>query len=694
MPHMTPAYPYTRTDDTVDTLCGVPFADSYRWLETESAEVRQWEQAQSDLADAYVRDWPHFDRLRQLVERFGAEVHFDHVAMPLFAAGKWFRTHTVDGASRVQAIVSVEPMGEGRVVFDTFTKASEKPPFLSWIAPSPDGLTLALGLCVDGSENNTIRLVDVVTGRLLADPPSQLLMDSNAGGVQWLSDSSGFFFTAINGTLMDFDLQVYLHSRQPAPTTVAVDVEWTKTDDYRMVVVSREGRHALALERCLDTIPVAVARLDEWPLRWRPFVTSINGTVAGEILGERYIAVTNVGAPRGRVVAIELNTEDPNDPRNWQELVPESDAILRTVTPVGNCLYLSELVDTYARVRIVNLEGQAIGEVPLPGRGAVVSSSLYPILDLMTKGPPDRFLFAFSRLTVSRGVYSHAPGQSVIETWQAPQVRLENAVVEEGWASSADGTPIPYHLVRRADADTAQPRPTLICAYGGYGAVFYPQFPGPMAAFVAAGGVFVHTHIRGGGEFGLRWWQHGRMEHKQNGYDDLYSVAEGLIRSNRTTPQLLAVTGESNGGLMTGVALTQRPALWAAAVPRVPMLDLVGACRYPYGRWVVTLEYADIEDPVAVRRLGTISPYNLVRKGVSYPGVFLDIGATDPRSPPWHARKFAARLQHATAGSAPILLRVWEDAGHGGATRKDTATNQYTAWLAFVMRSLGLGDAM
>jgi prolyl oligopeptidase len=211
-----------------------------------------------------------------------------------------------------------------------------------------------------------------------------------------------------------------------------------------------------------------------------------------------------------------------------------------------------------------------------------------------------------------------------------------------------------------------------------------------MAAFVAAGGVFVHAHLRGGGEFGLEWWQSGRMSRKQNGYDDLYAIAEDMIAAGLCTPRTLAVTGGSNGGLMAGVALTQRPELWAVVVPRVPVLDLVGACRDPYGRQAVMEEMADIEDPAEVLRLTTFSPYHLVRDGVSYPAVFLDAGDTDPRCPPWHARKLAARLQAATSSNAPILLHIWENVGHGWATDKDVAIIQNAEWLAFTLRHLGV----
>jgi prolyl oligopeptidase len=575
------------------------------------------------------------------------------------------------------------------VLFDAMLERPERPPFLSWIAPSPDGRTLALGLCTDGSESNTVRLIDVATGRPHADPPPQVLMDNWAGGVQWLPDSSGFFFSAITGAAVDFEQRIYLHRRSSVPRTIPVEIAWTEAKDWRMVLISRDGGYAVAVERLRNPIPVAIAGLTEDPLRWRPFITAMEGTVAGHVVGEQYIAVTDVGAPRGRLVAIPLDADDPNDPAQWQELIAESDAILRTVTPIGEALYLTEFVDTYARVRIIDLEGNALGKVSLPDRGAIIELP-FSMMNLTPKGHPDKFLFAFSSPTVSPGIYSHTPGEGEIKTLKEPQVQLEKATVEDRWAVSTDGTRIPYHIIRSAEANASRPQPTLINAYGGFNVPWVPKFPGPMAAFVAAGGVFVHAHVRGGGELGLEWWQGGRMRNKQNCYEDLFAIAQDLIAAGVCTPQSLAVTGGSNGGLMAGVAATQRPDLWAVAVPRVPIVDLIGACREPYGRMCVTMEYATVEDSDEVSRLATFSPYQLVCEGVSYPAVFIEAGDTDPRCSPWHARKFAARLQKATGSSAPILLHVWENAGHGYATDKDTALTQNTEWLAFTLRHLGV----
>jgi prolyl oligopeptidase len=407
------------------------------------------------------------------------------------------------------------------------------------------------------------------------------------------------------------------------------------------------------------------------------------------VLGDEYLAVTDLDAPRGRLVAIPMGSPTAADPASWRVLVPESEAVLRSVTPVGDLLYLTEFVDTYTRVRIVDRDGSEVGRVPLPDKGTVAEPT-FQLMGLVPRGHPEEYLFAFSSPTESWGIYRHRPGAAGIETLKEPAVRLD-AVVEDHWATSADGTRVPYHIVRRPDVPATTPQPTLVYGYGGYNAPAPPAFPrAAMAAFVDAGGVLVHTHLRGGADLGTDWWQGGRMSNKQNSYADLYAIAEALIGNGRTTADRLAVTGGSHGGLMSGVAITQRPELWRAAVPRVPRLDLLGSCREPYGRGSVTQDLGDPDDPDSVAFLATFSPYQLVRDGVAYPAVYLDVGDTDPRCPAWHGRKFAARLQEATSSDRPILLRVWDNVGHGWATAKDIAVSQDTGVLAFLLSELGM----
>ena len=675
-------YPKTRREDAVGGLAGVEFPDPYRWLEADTEEVRLWQRAQGEIAAAYLRDWPHFDELRESVARFSAP---RFASVPRFAGGRWFRIADRKGSDAPVPVVSDRPFGEGRPLFDPAAEAAGPLPVVVWISPSPCGEVLALGVCDDGSEANRIRLIDVASGERLPDPPPQVLMDSWTGGAQWLPDSSGFFFLAVDRATMR--RQVMLHERGSLPTTTPTSLPVSL--DYTQVTVSRQGRWAVAHHGLMEPRPIALLDLADPEAGWRPFVTEAQGTLVGHVIGDRYLAVTSVGAPRGRIVAIPLDAKDPSDTRSWRELVPESEAAVRFLTPVGDRLYAVELVDTFARIRIFDTDGEPRGEVPLPGLGAI-DELPFRLMNLAPRGHPDEFLFGYSSLIHSWGVYRHRPGEGGIETLEEPAVSLSGAVVESRFATSKDGTRIPFHLLRMERTELDRPQPALINAYGGFNAPWLPVFPNAMASFVAAGGILIHAHLRGGGEFGLEWWQGGRLKNKQNCYQDLYAVAEELIASGVTRKDLLGVTGGSNGGLMAGVAITQRPDLWRVVIPRVPLLDIIGSCRDPYGLGATVIEFGNPWDADEVRRMARFSPYHLVEDGTAYPALFIDAGDTDPRCPPWHARKFVARMQAASSSDHPILLRVWENVGHGWATPREVLVTESTEWLAFTMRELGM----
>ncbi|MFI1539475.1 prolyl oligopeptidase family serine peptidase [Streptomyces anandii] len=699
-----PGYPPTRVAEVFEDVAGVRVPDPYRWLEEETDEVRQWQHRQAGLATALAYRGQDPAAVRELVREHDIG---SRPSLPRYAAGRWFRAVTPPGAAAPTVVVADRPLGEGREVVDLAGfGTADQPAVLSWLAPAPDGRTLALGVCTDGSEHNTVRLVEVASGRVLAGAPQQVLHSAWAGGVSWLPDSSGFYFFALTGAPEEFQQAVFLHRLgRPsndgiASTTVEEVPVGEGSREYTLIQVSPHGRWAVASHRVGSPIPVAVRDLSDPGGAWRPFVTACSGTVAGHIVGDHYVAVTDVAAPRGRVVAIPLSAAnadgpvDPGDPAGWTELVPEGETVLRSLCPVGDHLYLSEFDRTFARVRILDRSGAVTGEVPLPGRGAL-AAPFFPLTALAVGAPVDDFVFAFSTLTSSWGVYRHRPGEEGTETLAAPAVTL-CAEVEEGWAAAPDGVRVPYHVVRPTGGGVeaqapkpAAPAPVLISAYGAANVPLLPRYQPDLAAFVAAGGVLVQAYLRGGGEFGRDWYLAAHRERKEVRDCDLVAVAEHLIADGLTSADRLALTGGSDGGLMCGVAVTTRPDLWRAVLPRAPLLDLIGGTRDPYLDFVIRKAWADPDDPAQVRRLLRRSPYHLVEPG-TFPAVYVQAGAADPRCRPWHARKFAARLQAAQQGPQPILVHVFEHAGHGAATSQEVAVAQDAEWLAFLAGSLGL----
>ncbi|MEU9869504.1 prolyl oligopeptidase family serine peptidase [Actinomadura sp. NPDC048021] len=684
---MTFPYPPTRTVEVFEDVAGVRVPDPYRWLEQETDEVRRWQRRQAELAAAVIYDGQDPEAFRGLIQKYDSG---SRPALPRCAAGRWFRAVTPPDGGPPTVVVADQPFGAGRPVTSLAQFGDEEnPAFLSWMAPAPDGRVLALGICTDGSEHNTIRLVEVASGRLLGGAPEQVLHSAWTGGVSWLPDSSGFYFFALTGSPQEFRQAVFLHRLgAPSGNTTAEPIPVGEDSrEYTLVQTSPDGRWAVASHRVGSPIPVAVRDLSEPGSAWRPFVTECPGTIAGHIVGDHYIAVTDVAAPRGRVVAIPLDAANAGDPAGWTELVPEGDTVLRSLTPVGRHLYLSEFDRTFAKVRIIDRSGATAGGVPLPGRGAL-AAPFFALTALAFGAHTDDFVFAFSTLTSSWGVYRHRPGETEVETLSAPTVALD-AELEAGRAVASDGVAVPYHVVRPAGSDPTRAAPTLISAYGAANVPLLPQYQPDMAAFVAAGGVLVQAYLRGGGEFGRDWYQAAHREKRHVRDADLVAVAEHLIAEGLTSADRLALTGGSDGGLMCGVAVTTRPDLWRAVLPREPLLDLIGGTRDPYLDFVIRKAWADPDDPAEVRRLLRLSPYELVGPGV-FPAVYVQAGATDPRCRPWHARKFAARMQAAQEGEAPILLHVFDNAGHGAATPHDVAVAQDAEWLAFLVRTLDL----
>lgn len=686
MSKMDIEYPETRIEDCVDSVAGLEFANAYRWLESATEEVQQWQAAQNRLADNYVKSWPYYETLKASVSNY---LIGRISALPRYAGGQWFRLDAIEGKSVV--IVADDPYDSGRVVYNVDQENLVTPPSIPWLSPSPDGCMLAIGVCTDGSENNTTRLIDVGTGNCLPSPPPHMLMDGWTGGARWLPDNSGFYFQALIGKPEHFQQQVLFHSiADKTQTLIELPQQDPEGHEYVLMMISADGRYHLAYQGLSVARPIALLDTQQPVPEWQTFITEIDCLLIGHIIDNHLIAVTDIGAPRGRVVSIPLEAATRKNPQSWTELIPESDAVIRSITPVGEHFYISELVDTYLRVRIFDQQGELMEEVPLPGKGGMANEVLFPITKLALSGYSNTFIFSFSTMTQSWGVYNHSLSQDHLETLRPPQVTIGNAIVEDHWAVSEDGTRIPYHSLRLTTTDSSIPQPTLIYAYGGYSVVRPPEYPNAIAAFVAAGGVYILGSIRGGSEFGREWWQNGRMQNKQNGYKDLYAIAEDLISRRCTTSELLALNGVSNGGLMSGVALTQRPELWRVVVPQVPVLDLVGSLKYPYGRFCTEIEYADPEDPDEIKKMVEYSAYHLIQEGTKYPAVLLNAGANDPRCPPWHARKFTARLQAANKSDKPVFLHVWDNSGHGQATDRESLVLQYTEWLAFVMRQLGM----
>jgi prolyl oligopeptidase len=433
------------------------------------------------------------------------------------------------------------------------------------------------------------------------------------------------------------------------------------------------------VEPCVDSI----RRVADGPHTWRPFLLEVPGTFYGFFRGETYVCVTTNEAPRGRVVVIPLET--PRDPATWREIVPEGRGVLRQVAQAGDRLVVVSFEDTSARVRLFDWDGSEVADLDLgdPAHvGLAAGRSQSGVSPLVAADGDD--------LTFVRSSFGDPPVPVRIDA-RAPRVPALPAaggsvVSELRRAPSTDGYEVSYWLVRsRETAGRGEPTAALMFGYGGWNvAMGLPGYLDELHPFVDAGGALVFPHLRGGSELGDEQWQDGRLAVKQHTFDDAYAVAEALMADGVTSAGRLGIMGASNGGLLAAAAAVQRPDLFGAVAPLVPLTDMLRYERDPFVA-EYAVEYGTAADPHWAEVLSAYSPLHNIRDGVEYPAVIVVCGDHDVRCPAWHGRVFVARLQEATASGRPVLLRVVPDTGHISAWTSTTHE-----WLGFMMAELGL----
>jgi prolyl oligopeptidase len=674
------AYPETAKRTETVEFGGLRYEDPYRWLEEDSdPAVGDWQRLQDEFAQAHLAGLPDIEAFADRVQAIGET---GDVTVPVFAGGRWFKRYVPDDQDLAIVEVRLSPVESGRRVIDLNAMRADEPLNLTGFHPSPDGRKAIVTWAAGGREEPTLHVLDVDTGAILVEGVPHKRPQSFA----WLPNSGGFLYSALDAALAGEPLLYRLYLDAPSTVTaedVAVDhpvVRPVMCADHRHIVLTADHL-APRLDYILDT---------QGDAGWRPFLKGMSGTFRGDILGDNFLAITDDEAPRGRLVSIPLAT--PAQRETWKEIVPASENVLAFVLVTGGRAVLLEWMDTYARLRVIGKDGGFEGEITLPGCGMVNSfgsnTVLPTMIDPIARGQDGEILFVFSTFAQAPALYGANLATREVTRLSEPKYKLDPQVLDLD-CPSADGARVVYHLIARADLDLSKPQPTVIYGYGGFNISMAPGWMGTQwAAWIEAGGVIVLAHLRGGGEYGTPWFEQGRMKLKQNSFNDVHAIAADLIARGITVPGKLGVTGGSNGGVMACAVAVQRPDLYRASVPIVPITDLLARVRDPI-TMVSTLDYGDPTDPEMAEVLYAWSPYQNVRDNVAYPAFLIDCGANDPRCPPWHGRKFAARLQQASTGGSPILLRVRADAGHGS-VGKSQKERQSADILAFLADQLGL----
>ncbi len=666
-------------------------ADPYRWLEDGASEkVQAWSTEQNARVRALLDAEPGRAGLRGELERL-LSIGWVDLPVPVTTEQNGQRRTRYfferRGQGDEQPALCLRDDESERVLVDPAGLASDGAAALDWWFPSADGRYVAYGVSLGGNEQSTLYVLDVDQGELLGE--SEQITRAYFASVAWLPDNSGFYYTRYpaedqvpeSETL--YHRKIYEHrlGRDPNQDPMVFG-EGRAMTDMPSVEISPAGRWLVAAVHTGWSRREAhlLDRQQGADAQWLPLAVPDHEAVYTVTPHDDWLLVrTNDGAPNYRLFLV-----DPEKPerQHWQLIIPESDEALVEVTRVGDVLFACYVRDAKSVIRRLSLTGTDLGELDLPGAGTVSHVS--------GEQHGSEGLFTFTSFVTPSQVHRVATDTGETTLWAevTSPINPEAYETKQRWATSADGTRIPYFMVRNKQAP-AGPAPTLLTGYGGFNKAMMPSFAGESFALLERGGVLVTANIRGGGEYGERWHRAGMLESKQNVFDDFIAVAEQLIADGTTDRQQLAITGGSNGGLLVGAAITQRPELFRAAVSAVPLLDMLRYDRFLLAKlWVP--EYGSPDNPEHFEWLLAYSPYHQVEPKTAYPATLLLTADGDSRVDPMHARKMAARLQAATSSDRPILVRIETRAGHGAGKPVTKRVDERLDMMSFLFRELSV----
>jgi len=685
-------YPEARRGDVVDDYHGTKVADPYRWLEDpDSPETRAWVQAENALTFAWLGQIPARDRIRA---RLTALWDYERMGVPVWRNGRLFFEKN-DGLQNQDVLYVQDGAGAPRVLLDPNTLSTDGTVALSSYEVSRDGKRLAYGLARAGSDWIELHVRDVDSGRDLPDEISWVKFSDP----HWDATGEGFYYAGYDPPkdpskslrTPNYYQKLYYH-RVGTPQSDDVLIYERKdhkdwgfdarvTDDGALLVievwVGTSPKNAV-FYRDLRTPTDAAAEAPIVEL-FHDFDAAYH--VVGHVDGPRggtVFVLTDKDAPRSRLVAVDLAHPEP---ANWRELVPQTQDTLRAVHLVAGRFFLDYLHDAHSLVLVRRLDGTPDGAIPLPTLGTVWG------FDGRAEDPVA--YFAFSSFTFPTTIYRYDPRTRTRAEVFAPKVALDpdRFVVQQRFAKSKDGTRVPYFVAHRKGLALDGSNPTYLYGYGGFDISLTPRYATSIRVWMEMGGVYVMANLRGGGEYGQDWHLAGTKLHKQRVFDDFIAVAEDLIARGYTSTPHLAIGGGSNGGLLVGATLTQRPDLFAAACPAVGVMDMLRFHKFTIG-WAWASDYGTSDDPEQFKALYAYSPLHNIHPGTAYPATFITTADHDDRVVPAHSFKFAATLQAAQKGPAPILIRIETRAGHGAGKPTQKVIEEIADKWSFLTRVL------
>ena len=676
-------YPETAKVQVSDNYHGHEVSDPYRWLEdTESDQTAAWVEAQNSLTREYLDSLPARESMRGRLEKIW---NYERYGLPRRRGDVYLYSHN-DGLQNQSVLYKSTSLDAQReVLIDPNNLSEDGTVALAGNVLTKDGKLLAYALADGGSDWRTWKVRDVDSGEDLQD----VIKWAKFSGIAWLPDAGGFFYARYDEPAEGEELlgtnenqKLFFHR---LGTDQGDDVLVLKRDDEPKwgfsPQVTDDGRY-LVIGNWKGSEPksqIFIKDLQDKDAEIRELITGFDAEyewVAS--VGSTLYFVTDSDAPRRRLIAVDANHPERDQ---WKTIIPEGEDVIESVSLFGETFYVVALHDAHSKVTRHAVDGTLKDELPLPGVGSVNGFG-------GRQDAKDTF-FSFTNYVTPTSIYRVDVTSGDVTLWRQPEIDLDvdQFVTEQLFCSSKDGTRVPMIVTRRKDSKLDGSNQTLLYAYGGFNISLTPAFSPANAAWVDAGGIYAVANLRGGGEYGRQWHEDGMRLKKQNVFDDFIAAAEHLIDKGYTTSGRLGIRGGSNGGLLVGAAMTQRPDLFGACLPAVGVMDMLRFHKFTIG-WAWVTEYGSSDEADQIKNLLSYSPLHNIKPGTCYPATMVTTADRDDRVVPGHSFKFAASLQAAQSCDNPTLIRIETRAGHGAGTPTSKRIDEYADLWAFLIENL------
>ncbi|MEZ2228445.1 prolyl oligopeptidase family protein [Microcoleus sp.] len=688
------SYPTTRKIDQTDDYHGVPVSDPYRWLENpDSEETQAWVEAQNAVTFGYLQEIPAREKIKQRLTQLW---NYERYGIP-FKEGDRYFYYKNDGLQNQSILYTLTSLdGEPQVLIDPNTLSEDGTVALGGIAISEDGKFMAYGLSTSGSDWQEWKVRDVETGADLSDHLNWLKFS----GASWTHDGQGFFYSRYdepNEKSKHEDVNYYqklFYHRLGTPQSEDVLIydrpdqkEWGfsagVTEDGKYLIISvwrgTDPQNLIFYKDLTAPESAVVELINEFEAEYN-FIDN-DGSV--------FWFKTDLNAPLGRVIAIDIN--NPPAPSldkegiqgGFTEIIAEAAETLEGIGILNNQFVTSYLKDAYTQLKIFNLDGSFVRQIALPGIGSAGGFG--------GKRYETETFYAYTSFTTPNTIYSYNMLTDESKIYRQPKVDFnpDDYETKQVFYPSKDGTEVPMFITHKKGLQLDGNNPTYLYGYGGFSISLTPSFSVSRVVWLEMGGVYVTACLRGGGEYGEAWHQAGTKLNKQNVFDDFISAAEWLIANKYTQPAKLAIAGGSNGGLLVGACMTQRPELFGAALPAVGVMDMLRFHKFTIG-WAWTSEYGSPENAAEFPTIYGYSPLHNLKPGTAYPATMITTADHDDRVVPAHSFKFASALQEMHGGEKPVLIRIETKAGHGAGKPTAKVIEELADEWAFLVRELSI----